>query len=104
MNKGQRFSPQERDALIEQARQVHSEHKQPSVVQLAGNFTKAVVKHLGDGMKKVDVQKYQRRLNQCNGCSLRVKKRCTHEDCGCFIDKKAWWNSEECPLGKWNGV
>jgi hypothetical protein len=99
MRQGQEFSPAERDALIEEARTV------PSVLKLAGNFTKAVVKHIGNGMKNVPLTIYQGRLDICNEClppdGFRVKNRCTHESCGCFIDKKAWWDSEACPLGKW---
>jgi len=108
MREGQEISPEERDALIAQARQAQAERRLPSPVRMAGNFTKAVVKHTFDGLKKVDFTTYQRRLNQCNGCKppkgFRVEKRCTHESCGCYIDKKVWWASEECPLGRWDGV
>ncbi len=108
MREGQEISPAERDILIERARQEHGdgqkEKKLPSKMQMAGNLAKAVVKHVGDGLKKVDLQQYQDRLNICNDCELRMKNRCTHESCGCLLDKKAWWASEECPLDKWNGV
>lgn len=111
MREGQEFSPEERDTLIERARQKHLYDPEPSpppVLKLAANFTKAVVKHIGDGMKKVSLQIYQHRLNVCNDClppdGFRVKNRCIHESCGCFIDKKAWWASEECPLGKWEAT
>ena len=102
MREGREFTPEERDALIAQAR---DEPTLPSSVKMAGNFAKATVKHIGNGMKKVDLPMYQRRLHVCNGCvppdGLRVKNRCTHESCGCFIDTKAWWSSEKCPLDKW---
>ncbi len=98
MREGRGVSPKERDALIERARR---HHNLPSTLKMAGNFAKAIVKHVGDGMKKVDLSTYQRRLDACNECDMRVKTRCTHESCGCFIDKKGWWASEECPLGKW---
>lgn len=105
MRNEQDYTPEERDALIAEARAKQGggdEPKLPSALKMAGNLTKAVVKHIGDGMRKVTIQEYQGRLNVCNGCPLRVKNRCTHESCGCFIDKKAWWASEDCPLDKWD--
>jgi len=101
MRNGQTIPPQERDALIEQAR---PEPKLPSKVRMVKNFAKAAAKHIGDGLRKVSIQEYQDRLDICNPCNMRLKNRCTHESCGCFIDKKAWWASEECPLDKWFGV
>jgi len=106
------ISPKERDALIEQARQNTTEEpverNLPSKTKMAKNLAKAAVKHVANGMKKVGVEEYQRRLNICNNCpdDMRVKNRCTHEDCGCFLDKKAWWDSETCPNEHWdiNGV
>lgn len=102
MREEQDYTPAERDALVEEARQAQaSEPQLPSTLRMAANLTKAVVKHVSDGMRKVELQEYQNRLNICNDCPLRVKNRCTHKSCGCFIDKKAWWASEECPLDKW---
>lgn len=79
--------------------------KLPPLTKQAANLGKAVVKHVKDGMKKVTRQEYQDRLNICNKClppsGFRVKTRCTHESCGCFISTKVWWASEDCPLGKW---
>jgi len=110
MRAGQEFSPKERDALIKRAREQRGGDapQLPSLAKLAVNLTKAVVKHVGDKLKEVELPIYQQRLDICNDClppdGFRVKNRCTHESCGCFLDKKAWWASEECPLGKWFGV
>ena len=107
MREGQEFSPDERDALREQARERRNggSPRLPSLAKLAVNATKAVVKHTLDGQRQVELPRYQQRLNICNDClppnGFRVKNRCTHESFGCFLDKKAWWASEECPLGKW---
>ena len=101
MRDGQEISPSERDALIEKARE---EPQLPSVARMAANLVKATAKHVADGLRKVSLQEYQDRLNICNTCDIRIKNRCTHESCGCFIDKKAWWASEDCPLEKWFGV
>ena len=108
MKPRQEFSPGEREVLIEQARQRREDGDKkcgPSAIKMAGNLSKAVVKHARDGFRKVTLPIYQRRLDKCNDCippdGFRVKNRCTHESCGCFIDKKAWWASEECPLSRW---
>jgi hypothetical protein len=102
MRFGEEFSPAERDALMQQAKELGMDvPKLPPGHRVATNFLRAVVKHVGNGMKKVEFEQYQERLDVCNECKLRVKNRCTHEACGCFLDKKAWWDSEECPLGLW---
>jgi len=76
--------------------------KGPSVVQLAKNFSKAVVKHVADGFEKVTLPVYQIRLNTCNECEEWYSEgRCLHPKCGCFLSNKAWWASESCPEGKW---
>lgn len=106
MREGQDFQPNERDALIDAARQGQQSapgtgRRPPSALKLARNFTKAVIRHVGDSLKKVDLPVYTSRINTCNPCPLRVNTRCTHESCGCFLNKKAWWASEKCPLDKW---
>jgi hypothetical protein len=91
------ISPQERDEIISNSRPL------PSKTSLVKNLTKALVKHVADGLKKVEIDEYVERLRICNTnkCGMRVKNRCTHEDCGCFLDKKAWWASEDCPMNLW---
>lgn len=71
----------------------------PPTIQMAKNFVKAAAKHIADGFAKVSVDQYKARIAVCNKneCNRRVKNRCTHPKCGCFIDVKAWWASEDCP-------
>ena len=69
----------------------------PPKIQMAANLAKALAKHVGDGLKKVSIEQFKERIATCNKCPLRVKNRCTHPKCGCFIDIKAWWASEDCP-------
>ena len=69
----------------------------PPTIQMAKNFVKAMAKHVADGFKKVTFEQYKARLATCNKCELRLKNRCTHPKCGCFVDVKAWWASEDCP-------
>jgi hypothetical protein len=71
----------------------------PSLLKQAGNLTKAVSKHVAGGLKEVSFEVYSDRLATCKDCEFREKNKCL--DCGCFILKKAWWKSEDCPQGKW---
>lgn len=75
----------------------------PGIVRKAANFTIAVGKHIGDGMKELDEEAYQERITTCKTCPSfnPVKKNCREMNCGCYIYKKARWRSETCPLGKW---
>lgn len=73
----------------------------PPMLKMAKNLATAVVKHIKDGGRNVTIEEYTERLAVCNGCDMRLKNRCTHPSCGCFLDKKAWWASEDCPMEKW---
>lgn len=77
----------------------------PPTIQMAKNFLKAAGKHVMDGMRKVTFEEYQARIDKCNKCvppeGWRMQNRCTHPSCGCFLDIKAWWRSEDCPVEKW---
>ena len=77
------------------------ERRPPSLAKRAKNFGKALVKHTADLARRVDIEEYQYRISMCNKCELRVKNVCTHEDCGCYLEEKAWWNSENCPINEW---
>ena len=69
----------------------------PPTIQMAKNFVKAAAKHIADGMEKVTIEQFKARIDVCNKCEYRLKNRCTHPKCGCFLDIKAWWKSEDCP-------
>ena len=69
----------------------------PPAIQMAGNLAKALAKHVMDGAKKVTTEQFKARIAVCNTCPLRLKNRCTHPKCGCYLDVKAWWASEDCP-------
>jgi len=73
----------------------------PSLDKLAFNFGKAITKYIASGFKSVNQEEYSIRINICNQCNLFQNGRCHHENCGCFINKKAWWASENCPENKW---
>lgn len=69
----------------------------PPTITMAQNLVKALVKHVGTGLTKVTTEQFKERLAVCNKCPLRLKNRCTHPACGCFLEIKAWWASEDCP-------
>lgn len=71
--------------------------KLPSTITMAKNLAIAMAKHIADGARRVTVPQFQERLGVCNKCPLRLKNRCTHPGCGCFLEIKAWWASENCP-------
>ena len=84
------------------------EIKGPSGAMLVKNLTKAVIKHVGSGAKKITQEQYDERLSICSDCDFHHNNRCLHASCGCFLKKKAWWASEDCPFedgefpdGKW---
>jgi len=75
--------------------------KYPNLAKLTANFIKASAKIVASGFEVVSEEDYQNRLNTCNACDRldRKDKRCTN--CGCWVEKKAAFAAEHCPLKKW---
>jgi len=71
------------------------------VFTLAKNFGSSVVNHLADGMKKVDDVTFTKRIEICKSCDQYDANQNRCNNCGCFLNIKASWNSEKCPLNKW---
>jgi hypothetical protein len=65
------------------------------------NFTNSLINHAKDGFKRVDDTVYSSRLAICQSCEYYDDKNITCKTCGCFLDIKARWNSEKCPIDKW---
>ncbi len=61
-------------------------------------FIWAILKHLFIG-GNVANEVYLNRLNYCKECEHRDDQVCSI--CGCYVDYKTRWASEECPLKKW---
>jgi hypothetical protein len=80
--------------------------KYPSIAQQAKNLTEATGKILGRSLSGDDVlvsnDVHQSRIEICKRCDKydQYQKRCY--ECGCFIDVKARFVIEQCPLDKWN--
>lgn len=67
------------------------------------NFGRAVLRHAGDGLQAVDDAVYEQRLAICRECPMcdQAKMVCHDQSCGCFLNLKARWASEDCPQKKW---
>src|SRR5690606_31963370 len=75
----------------------------PSIIRKAYNFGRAATRHVATGARNVSDEDYQARLSVCRDCpSCDLQKLvCRQKSCGCYLTKKARWESERCPLGKW---
>jgi len=71
-----------------------------NVTKAAGRVAKAAIK--GEDIKADDNLR-KHRMTICSKCTLYIKskKRCSHPECGCFIEKKAMLLTEKCPEGFW---
>lgn len=78
----------------------------PSMFRKAINYTGAVVRHVASGSVKSTEAEAKRRVSVCesNTCGLfnAEKRVCRHAACGCYIDTKATWQEQTCPLGLWD--
>lgn len=73
----------------------------PTAIDKIKNFSKAVVKHVKDGLREVTEKEFEERLSICKACEYYKDGTCIHKDCGCILDIKCKWASEECPEKKW---
>lgn len=91
---------------VETRRSAHGIARQPatpgllkragSLVKAIGSETKAVVQ----GQPTLTAQQVTARLGICGSCDqLRSNRTCGM--CGCFVDAKARFRSQTCPLRKW---
>lgn len=78
-----------------------SKKKMPSIIDQAINFGKSVYKHAQAGFPVVSEEVQKERLSICETCYKfePQSKRCY--ECGCDLEEKTSWATEECPIGKW---
>jgi hypothetical protein len=82
--------------------------KYPSIAQQAKNLTEATGRILGKSLSGDDVLVsnaiHQHRIDTCKSCDQydKYQKRCY--ECGCFVDIKARFVIEKCPLDKWTEI
>ena len=63
-------------------------------------FLKAIIKYIRFG-KQTPIDEYINRLIICKNCNNFNHEKWTCKICGCYLDKKAKMNTENCPDNKW---
>jgi hypothetical protein len=75
----------------------------PGLLKRAGSLAKAIgaeTKAIVQGQPTLTAQQVAARLAVCASCDqLRSNRACAK--CGCFVDAKARFRSQDCPLRKW---
>ena len=72
----------------------------PSFMLKSYNYFKAVSKRVLGGFENVEPQVYYDRVYICSRCpELLENKECNV--CGCPVETKAAWQTENCPKEKW---
>jgi hypothetical protein len=91
---------------VETRRAAHAIARQPATLGLlkrAGSLAKAIgseTKAMIQGHPNLTAQQVAARLAVCASCDqLRSNRTCAK--CGCFVDAKARFRSQACPLRKW---
>jgi len=73
----------------------------PKLMVQSYNYFKALAKRVLGGFENVDTSTYFDRVHTCTRCDYfdHEHKECL--DCGCPIETKAAWKTENCPQNKW---
>jgi hypothetical protein len=76
---------------------------EPGLARKAVNVWRAVVRYIASRRLRVKRAAYRQRLEICRGCPALDPERmvCREKNCGCNVERKAKWASENCPIGKW---
>jgi hypothetical protein len=78
----------------------------PGLIKRAGSLVKAIraeTKAVVQGQPNLTAPQVASRLAACGSCDqLRSNRTCAQ--CGCFVDAKARFRSQSCPLRKWPAV
>lgn len=61
-------------------------------------FIWALTKYIFVG-RNVAKKVYEKRLSECHSCQHLFKNKCGM--CGCYVEYKAKWSTESCPIKKW---
>lgn len=84
--------------LIVLSRDDRDKKQPPGLIRQAMNFAKALAVHAKDGNRLVNDRVFELRMAECLTCPERVGDQCAA--CGCPVDAKASWASEDCGLVK----
>lgn len=91
---------------VKSRKSAHDLNRQPAppgLLKRAGSLAKAIgseTKAMIQGQPTLTAQQVAARLAVCASCNqLRTNRTCAK--CGCFVDAKARFRSQTCPLRKW---
>lgn len=91
---------------VKARKSAHAKSRQPAapgLLKRAGSLAKAIgseTKAMVQGQPTLTAQQVAERLAACRSCDqLRSNRTCAK--CGCFVDAKARFRSQTCPLRKW---
>ncbi len=73
----------------------------PNLMVKTYNLLKASYKHAKGGFKNVEISTYYDRVHTCSRCNYLNHKDLECTVCGCPIETKAKWQTENCPKNKW---
>ena len=74
-----------------------TQRPKPTLLQMAADFAKAMIRWSGKGFACVSKDEYIKRRSICSDCTDGW--RCPH--CGCMLWAKVALATEKCPEGKW---
>jgi len=80
---------------------VPRQHEAPSFFQMAKNAGTSMVNHAMNSFQSVPANVKEERISICEGCEHYDSETTRCDECGCFINIKADWASEKCPIDKW---
>lgn len=66
------------------------------------NFVSSLINHSLNGFQNVNRETFNSRMNICRSCEFFDSSAVRCKQCGCFLNIKASWASEKCPIDKWN--
>jgi hypothetical protein len=92
---------QTNDAYREEWERRAKDMDEPSLLDKTVNFAKAVAQQDVAGFPSVPEKVFLARLAVCETCDRREPSNETCKECGCYLRVKAWWATQDCPLGRW---
>ena len=78
--------------------------RKPNLMIKAYNYLKASSKRLLGGIEDVDTTTYYDRVHTCSRCEYLDDEHYECNLCGCPVDIKAKWKTENSPKGKWKSI
>lgn len=74
---------------------------EPSFLQKAANFGRAITQHVAAGLPQTDDATVSHRLEVCHSCEHFDAARTACKVCGCNMQIKVRWAEQRCPVNKW---